>query len=46
MIFFIAVIIDQILKYIVEINSLSFELIKSFVKINYVQNTRWNIWNF
>ena len=46
MIFFIAVIIDQILKYIVEINSLSFELIKNFVKINYVQNTRWNIWNF
>lgn len=46
MIFFIAVIIDQILKNIVEINSLSFELIKSFVKINYVQNTRWNIWNF
>ena len=44
MIFLITVIIDQILKCIVEINSLRFEFIKGILKINYVQNTRRNIW--
>ena len=46
MIFLITVIIDQLIKYIVERNLLKFEVVSGIININYVQNTRRNIWDF
>lgn len=44
MVFLIAVIFDQIVKYIVEKNQFNFELINNVISVKYVKNTRWYIW--